>query len=149
MLYLLADKRCENFKTCDGGTNSGLSQVNKELFILFRQGQAKLLAGECNLVKPIMDRIVQYMTVPLVQGAMRYAYRVANLQGGDKEKAEGAVFAAAVLPLVHSCEAAAATTISNNMKINAVEPMRDAFPSVKAAFERTYGCLGISCEDVG
>jgi len=156
MLYLLADKRCENFKTCDGGTSSGLSQVNKEIFILFRQGQAKLLAGQCNLVKPIMDQIVQYMTIPLIQGALRYAYKVANsifstsfAPLGDKEKAEGAVFAAAVLPLVHSCDAAAATTISDNMKINADEPMRDGFPSVKAAFERTYGCLGISCEDVG
>jgi len=149
MLYLLADKRCENFKTCDGGTSSGLSQVNKEIFILFRQGQAKLLAGQCNLVKPIMDQIVQYMTVPLVQGTLRYAFKVANLQGGDKEKAEGAVFAAAVLPLVHSCDAAAATTISNNMKINVAAPMTDGFPAVKAAFEKTYSCLGISCEDVG
>merc|ERR1712232_429017 len=105
--------------------------------------------GECNLVKPIMDSIVQYMTVPLVQGALRYAYRVAELQGGDKEKAEGAVFSAAVLPLVHSCDAAAATLISDNMKINAAEPMKDGFTAVKEAFEKTYSCLGITCAHVG
>lgn len=148
MIWLLADKRCENFGTCENG-NTGLSVVNKEIFDLWKQGQAKLLAGECNLVKPIMDSIVQYMTVPLVQGALRYAYRVAELQGGDKEKAEGAVFAAAVLPLVHSCDAAAATTISDNMKINAAEPMKDGFTAVKTAFESVYSCLGITCAHVG
>jgi len=149
MIYLLADKRCENFKTCKGGTNEGLSEVNKEIFVLFKQGQAKLLAGECSLVKPIMDSIVKYMTIPLIQGAMRYAYKVANQQGDDKAKAEGAVFAAAVLPLVHSCEAAAATLISDNMKIDAAEPMKDGFLAVKDAFERTYSCLGITCAQVG
>merc|ERR1719359_963677 len=142
MLYLLADKRCENFKTCDGGTSSGLSQVNKEIFILFRQGQAKLLAGQCNMVKPIVQQIVQYMTIPLVQGALRYAHKVGMLQLGDKEKAEGAVFAAAVLPLVHACDAAAATIIEKNMKIEAATPMGDGFKSVKRAFESTYSCLG-------
>merc|ERR1712232_1412541 len=105
--------------------------------------------GECNLVKPIMDSIVQYMTVPLVQGALRYAYRVAELQGGDKEKAEGAVFAAAVLPLVDSCDKDAAKLISDNMKINAAAPMKDGFKAVKEAFEKTYSCLGISCAQVG
>merc|ERR1712157_435254 len=62
---------------------------------------------------------------------------------------EGAVFAAAVLPLIHSCDAAAAKTISDNMKIDATAPMGDGYAAVKAAFESTYSCLGITCEQVG
>merc|ERR1719379_1607733 len=85
----------------------------------------------------------------MVQGALRYAYKVGELQGGSKEKAEGAVFAAAVLPLVHNCSAAKATIISDNMKIDSSAPMAAGFAAVKSAFESTYSCLGITCEDVG
>ena len=57
------------------------------------------------------------------------------LSGGAKERAEGAVFAAAVLPQVHACNAASAKTIYDNMNINgaAVD-----FNAVKAAFEGCY-----------
>ena len=58
----------------------------------------------CGSVRPLVDQIVSLMTVPLVQGALRYAYK--NSQAGDgmatpKNAAEGATFSAAVLPLVH------------------------------------------------
>ena len=36
-----------------------------------------------------------------------------------KNAAEGSTFAAAVLPLVHACDGAAATTVSNHMKFGA------------------------------
>jgi len=85
----------------------------------------------------------------MIQVALRYAYKVDKLQGGSKEKAEGAVFAAAILPLVHACSATAATTISKNMKIDAPSPMADGFAAVKKAFESTYSCLGITCTQVG
>merc|ERR1719401_505943 len=89
------------------------------------------------------------MTVPLIQGALRYAYKVGNLGGGNVEKAEGAVFAAAVLPLVHACNSAHATVISDNMKIDSASPMAAGFAAVKSAFESNYACLGITCADVG
>jgi len=151
MLYALANKRCANYKTCGtaGNSKSGNSKVNHDILTLFKQGQAALLAGECNKVAPIRDSIIKLMTVPLVQGALRYAYKVDKLQGGDKEKAEGAVFAAAVLPLVHACNANAATLISKNMKINSAAPMGDGFAKVKEAFESTYSCLGITCAHIG
>jgi hypothetical protein len=149
MLYALADKRCKNFKTCVGGKDSGSSQVNKEIFDLFKQGQAKLLAGKCDEVKPIKKAIIQWMIVPLVQGSLRYAYKVAELQGGSKEKAEGAVFSAAIVPVVKKCKESAGVTIEKNMKINSAAPMGDGFDAVKKAFEETYDCLGVTCDQIG
>jgi hypothetical protein len=89
------------------------------------------------------------MSIPLVQGSIRYAWKVAEAQGGETEKAEGAVFSAAILPRVSSCDAAKAKIISDNMKINAGTFMTSGFTAVKEAFEATYACLGITCEDIG
>merc|ERR1719375_2567888 len=153
LLYALANKRCQNFKTCSGtggaAAGTGNSKVNTELFTLFTQGKVKLQEGKCSEVPAIKDSIIKKMAVPMIQGSLRYAYKVAKLSGASKEKAEGAVFAAAVLPLVHSCSAAAATTISDNMKIDSTTPMTAGFAAVKSAFESTYSCLGIKCHDVG
>lgn len=66
--------------------------------------------------------------------------------GGDKEKAEGAVFMAAVVPRVHSCSTGDAAIIFNNMKIGATST---DFAAVKGAFERNYACMNITCADVG
>merc|ERR1712025_955658 len=82
-------------------------------------------------------------------GSLRYAYKVANLQGGSKEKAEGAAFSAAILPRIHACDADAAKIISDNMNIDSASPMGAGFEAVKAAFEKTYTCLGINCAQIG
>jgi len=107
------------------------------------------------------------MTVPLVQGTLRYAWKVGKTGGVDnkladqsaKNAAEGSTFAAAVLPLVHACDAAAAKVVSDHMKFGAAvyDKTSGAFTSgtkpdtgaVKAALEKTYTCLGITCAHVG
>jgi len=63
--------------------------VNTLILEQFKMGQAKLLSGKCVEAVPIKRRIVQLMSVPLVQGSLRYAYKVDKLSGGSKEKAEG------------------------------------------------------------
>lgn len=148
MLYALADKRCKNFKTCTD-TAGHVSSVNTEIFKQFNLGKAKLLKGECGPVRDITDKIISQMTIPLVQGSLRYAYKVDKLQGGSKEAAEGAVFSAAVLPMVASCDAVSAKTISDNMKIESDTKMSDGFVAVKQAFEKVYSCMGINCASVG
>ena len=82
----------------------------------------------------------------MIQGSLRYAYKVDKLQGGEKENAEGAVFAAAVLPVVHAADPQAAQTIYDNMKVGAGSTDVQA---VKKAFESVYPDLGINCADVG
>ena len=106
------------------------------------------------------------MTVPLIQDLIKNAWRMDPAGGNNcaadagknaltasdecvKNWAEAWAFAAAVLPQVHQCNAAAATTIRDNVDITAVEPMKDGFAAVKAALESTYPCLGITCADVG
>jgi len=149
LLYNLADKRCQNYKTCAGGTVEGVSQVNTEIFKLFKQGLDKLTKSKCTELGPIKNQIVSLMTVPLIQGALRYAYKVDKLQGKAVEKAEGAVFAQAVLPMVEHCSKTAAATIKKNMAIDATTPMVDGVAKVKAAFESTYPCLNIKCAHIG
>ena len=113
LLYRLAQKRCANFGTCDAGA-TGTSKVNNELFKLFATGRDWLQQGKCSSVRPLVNEIVSQMTVPLVQGSLRYAYKNSNADRGASAKnaAEGATFSAAVLPLVNYCseESASAAT---------------------------------------
>ena len=75
LVYRLAEKRCANFGTCglSGSATSGTAAVNLALFPLFAEGARLLERGECSLVRPVVDEIVSLMTVPLVQGSLRYA----------------------------------------------------------------------------
>ena len=151
LAYSLANKRCKNFKTCgyDGNSAVGEAKVNVELWNLFSEGQRKLLVGQCGDVVSVKNRIAQKMTVPLIQGTLRYAYKQSTTTASNppKEKGEGAIFAAAVLPQVHACNPAAAKAIYDNMNINnngAVD-----FNAVKAAFEGCYATMGVTCAEVG
>ena len=42
---------------------------------MFPQGRDLLQQGECAKVRPVVEQIVSLMTVPLVQGTLRYAYK--------------------------------------------------------------------------
>merc|ERR1719355_374533 len=89
------------------------------------------------------------MTVPQVQGTLRYAYKVGELGGGAKEKAEGAVFAGAILGRLNACDPKVATLVAENMNIDAATPMGAGFKAVKEAIESCYPKMGIKCTDVG
>lgn len=151
LLHQLADKRCVNYGTCGvtGDELSGMSMINKELFKLFNQGKPMLLAGgQCDDVNEIVRKIEALMAVPLIQGALRYAYKVDKLNGGEKENAEGAIFAAAVLPRVAACNPQDAMTIWNNMKVEKGS-YTTSYATVKTAFENNYECMGITCDHIG
>jgi hypothetical protein len=148
-VYALADKRCANFKTCGdlASETTGTAHANIEIFNEFDAGSAKLIKGECSSARENKDRIERLMAIPLIQGAIRYAYITETEGPGEKAEAEGATFAAAVLPLVHSCNEEAAQTIYNNLKVG--QNGTANFAAVKEAFESTYSCLGVRCEDIG
>jgi len=82
----------------------GGADVNEGLLALFTKGKVALQQGKCSEVPALKKRIVEMMSVPLVQGSLRYAYKVGELQGGSKEFAEGAAFSAAILPRIDACE---------------------------------------------
>jgi hypothetical protein len=149
-LHALADKRCANFATCGdlASETSGTSHVNMEIFRQFADGKRKLLTGKCPELRVNKERIEQLMAVPLIQGTIRYANTISTqIDPGEIPKAEGAVFAASVLPLVHFCDSSAADTIYNSMKAGKNNEVN--FVDVKKAFESVYDCLGLRCEDVG
>jgi len=157
MIHALAEKRCVNFKTCKDGA-SGSAKVNNDLLPLFNSGRDKLLGSKCSEVRPIVDRIIDLMSVPIVQGSLRYAYKIGYEWGkhvaDDKYFAEGAAFSAAILPRIDHCNKADAKLIADNMNIevgrlNAFPNKQDSFAAVKKAFEDNYKCMGITCEDIG
>lgn len=155
LFYALADKRCKVFQTCGSNSDStsGGSYVNQEIFQEFVVGQYNLLNGQCEEARKNKENIVKLMNIPLIQGTLRYAYKTGNLpadpqksQDMSKEDAEGAVFAASILPKIHHCNPDDANIILDNMYLNS--DVTD-FTAVKEAFERNYGCLGVTCDTVG
>jgi hypothetical protein len=146
-VYALAEKRCVNFGTCEKGT----AGVNIQLLDLFTQGKELLEKGKCADADALIQPIVAQMTVPLVQGALRYAYRADPTVGssGAKDRAEGWAFVAAVLPQIANVDAKAAATIRSNMEFGSTAYLADGYKAMFSAFQSVYEGLGITCEEVG
>jgi len=180
LLYALAQKRCAEFGTCATTTDSStVAAVNKKVQSAggFGYQGRDLLYHQAGCNDANLDLafkgMVSQMTVPLVQGMLKYAWKADPVKGDScagqagndaatvatnddsagtdcaKSWAEGWAFAAAVLPQIHKCDVTAAATIRDNLDIAAAEPMKDGVAAVKAAVEGVYGCLGIICSDVG
>jgi len=148
-LHQMADTRCGNFKTCgeNGGLMGGVkSYINSKLLRLFVAGQEQVVADSCVSAKATVESIAKHMYIPIIQGALRYAWVVDEISQGPKVKAEGAAFVAAVLPRVHAISPPAAKVIYDNMRVGAEST---SFSAVKNAFESIYPGLGITCAKVG
>lgn len=153
LLYTLANEQCAHFHTC---APDGNSRVNAALLPLFTDGKRQLSQGRtqasgmssCSTAREELRRIVDLMTVPLLQGALRSAYQLAHLSGGPRERGAAAAFAAAVLPRLAHCDAEAASRVAASLTVGAAS-ITPNFEAVKAAFESNYGCLNVTCADVG
>jgi len=144
-LYTHAQRRCRNFQTCDG---NGDAQANADIMEQFQLGQSHIFGKRCSDAREAKNRIVEQMTVPMIQGTLRYAYMMDRDNVVDsRAQATGATYAASVLPLVHKCNPVDAQIIYSNMRVG--HSGRPNFDLVKAAFERSYKCLNLSCMDVG
>ena len=77
-MYGWADTHCQSFGTCgsQGNSISGTAKVNLDLLSLYNSGQSLFRDGACSAVRPILTQIIAKMTIPLIQGALKYAYRV-------------------------------------------------------------------------
>ena len=148
MMYALSQKRCINFNTCGpaGGALTGISQANTKVFAAFNSGLKALEEGRCTDIRPFLDTATAHGAVPLIQGALKYAYTKAGSTRSTKALAEAATFAAAILPRVASCSSADAAIIYDALKIGATST---DFKVVKKAFENNYACMNITCADVG
>jgi hypothetical protein len=153
MGYQLAQKRCQNFGTCDKDTCAAQSNAN---MLQFMKGpQAGCSAGP---VRKDIDCIVKEMTVPLIQGALRYGYKTGKyVAAGDhgekfsKAWGEAWAFLAAVLPQIDNCDKCAAAILRENLDAGVPKAlvMKDGYEKYRDAMRSTFACLGVTGEDIG
>lgn len=157
LTYALADELCVDFKTCGetGDTTTGTSHVNHEIFRLSTPAVALLMAEQCLETREYVERIVGYMTVPLVQGLLRAFYQTTGRGGGEQTaeamdiaKGEAAAYAATVVPILHECSAEDAAFVQQQLEYKNLNENRD-FVAVKETLERHYECMSVTCEQVG
>merc|ERR1711865_556644 len=142
MVYALAEKRGGDF-----GTEVGdVSQVNSDLADLFAKGRDHFDAAQCDAAEKTLKKVKRIIYIPLIQGALKYAYKTEADSSDVKAVAEGIAFMHAVLPRIHAADPAAAAIIHDNMR---TDSKSCDFAAVKAAFESTYKSLGIECDQVG
>ena len=149
--YSLANELCRDFRTCGAKGDSSkhtTARINREVFVEFQNMQESILADNCPDVRRGKDHVSRKMNVPLIQATLRSAYKRDGMgeHVSEEERAIGATFAASVLPMVARCSRDDAQIIFQNMELSA---QRTSFAAVKSAFERQYGCLAITCDDVG
>jgi len=154
-MYDLADRQAAHFRTAGefGTEEQGTAFANLQVVREFKKAQIFLLQGECERAKDNKEMIVNNMKVPLVQGVLRAAYmrqyeNPVNPENVEQLEAEGATYAAAILPYLHKCNNKDAQTVYQNMRVGS-SASKVVFSDVKAAFENNYDCMGIACEDVG
>jgi len=155
MLYNLADTRGVQFSTAGPLANDdqGTSYTNIMIIQMFNKMQIYLLQGDCASARQGKDFIANFMKVPIVQSVLRYAYMRAYQnpsvpEDSQQVMAEGATYTAALLPYLYNCSQDDAASVYNYMKIGSI-PEELNFPAVKAALERNYQCMGITCSQVG
>jgi len=144
LLWMQIFYRCQEFQVCDS------NKLLEETMKFFTEGRDLLAAGKCTEAIRVKKRLYQLMTIPLIQGALKYGWRVeyedktsTNLRG------EADSFAAAILPQMTMCDASAAKVVEENMLYDAASPMGAGFAAVKKAIESTYSCMGVTCKDIG
>lgn len=150
LMNQLADKRCANFKTCgeNADSSSGRANVNIELYKMFSIMKDQLIAEKCGDAEKTKELMVAQMSIPLIQGTLRYADILSDTNKyTEKAEAEGATFAAAVLPYVHACNENDASTIYENMRVGNGGGVK--YDEVYGAFSRNFGCLGVTAAQVG
>jgi hypothetical protein len=145
LLYHLADQLCVEFDNCN---EDGSSAVNHNVFKEFKSGQSNVAKGGCSAAEANKNRIVAFLSVPMIQGVLLYT---AKSNKDERDQTAGFTFASAILPLMYDCNKEKASIIYDTLRIP-LAPGGDtttALPMVTAAFEENYECLGITCEDVG
>jgi hypothetical protein len=155
LFFDLANRRSLNFRTAgeQGNDDVGNSYVNIQVVREFKKMQLFLTNKECSNAMGSKAVIVNNMKVPLIQGVLKHAYTRAyenptTQESREQVEAEGATYAAGILPFVHNCNPEAAKKIYENMRVGSDSRSLD-FAEVKRSFEAMYACMGVSCADVG
>jgi hypothetical protein len=150
LFYSMADQLSAEFATCGPNKDDfeGTSGVNLDIMKQFQSGRSLLEAGNCPIAELTYGKVVHLMTIPLIQGTLRAAYRLQFTHKRDpEERGRAAAFVASILPDLYSCSHMDASIVYNEIKLENTEAPN--FADVKEALERNYQCLSVACADVG
>ena len=71
LIWELAEKRGSDFNTQH---STGPATVNVNLLAEFIAGRDLIINAKCTEAEPIIDNIITQMSIPLIQGTLKYAY---------------------------------------------------------------------------
>jgi hypothetical protein len=149
MMYATADRLCQVFDTCDGtltSTGQLTSRVNAIIMQQFAEMQQNVQQGLCVEASANRDRIKQQIFIPLIQGTIRSSYLNEGGSGSEYCAADVAVYGASILPLIFNCSSSDAKTLYEQTKPSTT---LTSGSTVQGLLANSYGCLGISADDVG
>lgn len=161
-VYNGGQKECSHYRLCgqleyDTSDTLKVARINAEIMELLAAGSHAAYSGDVRRMKYYKRRISALMTVPMVQGTLRYAWRMSssgNESSCDRDVAEGATLALQALPKLWACSQSGYDAIGPMLQTGgafagtgSVNP--PDYVKIKLVFECNYRCLGISCEDVG
>ena len=142
LIYNLAETKGDEFMT---NADDGTAQVNVDLLEAFNEAKEAIVNADCTGGRNATTKIVQLMTIPLVQGTLKYT-EIGGTDGDDETQGERVALAASVLPFVAACNADDADVIYENTKAGATTV---DLAAVQAAFANNYECMGMSAADIG
>jgi len=161
LVFTLALKRCGEFGTCEGKCAPANDQIFKQL----EKGKKNIGKEKKKKVDEAIDKIIDEMLAPLMQGTLRYAYKIGkglyepngvNItnQMGQKERAEGYMFVVGALPFVHECSPSVAEQLYDLMSIpkeifKEGEGVSNLDEDVQKLFAYVSSCTGVTCADIG
>jgi hypothetical protein len=148
MLWALSKGLCDDFGTCSDEQQN--ARINEKISTLFFAGRGAISGGSCDELRKAAFKLEPLLMVPLLQASIFSAELLAQRSPKDKEMAQAKahVYAQAILPLIHSVDGDAASTIQKNFPIDG-KAMRDGIYAVASAFSKSIPGLGVNCEDVG
>jgi len=149
LMYNLANKRCEQFGTCD---TAGIANVITKLMAEFKSGQAGAKSSDCASIETAASTIGHLALVPAMQGTMRYAIKnQEKAKNSDhKDVAEGEVFSNCFLPVMNEYNKASAEVIEDNFVIKqSWQPVADGSQAVATAIGSVAPDFGVTCSDLG
>jgi hypothetical protein len=159
LLFGLAEAHADATKPVAHKVNPNVTGANVNVQVFNELKAIKEAVTEeskaCRAADKSRKEIVNWMKIPLVQGVVFYAYqREKGVPVTDDKneqmkyeqlQANGATFAATLLPWIHVCDESAAETIHANMQMGAATKFQD----VNTALIQTYDCMNVSCVEVG
>ncbi|KAL3922673.1 MAG: hypothetical protein SGILL_002079, partial [Bacillariaceae sp.] len=154
-LFTTAKELCPDFNTCIGGTDNGptTASVNEIVLTTLKDISSLISAQACDQAGELVEStILPAMTIPLIQGTLKYASFNANLQAGtsDASLSIGDAFSRGIIPLVDQISPDNADTIKTQMQFQlTANPVSGGFSSVANAFRRSVKPMSVKCEEIG